>query len=174
MSYVCMCRMYISMVIKSRHRVVQTLVNHLTSTSTLTECLCLMRLIAFGIVMVGFGCSVSDVDAILACCSRYVTVWLLWWRCALFRKLTTCCKHSECCSDGRKTFCFCCLPAAAEGSRWGARSRGESTLCPSLMFKLLCSFWGGICPRVAHSIDNRVHHLWLVLLGTTKYLSGFW
>ena len=59
----------------------KTLVDHLKSTSTLTECLCLMRLIAFGIVMAGLGCSVSDVDAILAYCSRtqvYVTVWLLW------------------------------------------------------------------------------------------------
>ena len=34
---------------------------------TLTECLCLMRPIALGIVMADLGCSVSDVDAILAC-----------------------------------------------------------------------------------------------------------
>lgn len=47
-----------------------------------------------------------------------------------------------CCSSvavwhGRKAFRFCCLPAAAEGDSRGARNREESTLCPSLLFKLL-------------------------------------
>ena len=43
-----------------------------------------MRLIALGIVMAGLGCSVSDVDAILACFAatpnrvESVIVWLPW------------------------------------------------------------------------------------------------